>query len=106
MNMAVELQTALSLRLKERRNCDTSRMTSSSPTIGSLVLTIAVSAAKTGVNERDKACARMMDRQYRPLPRMRFAPPKSSGTILLMFSAATLLTRPVMLFFRESQLIR
>lgn len=63
MNMAVELQTFLSLRLNERRNCDTSRVTSSSPTMGSLVLTMAVSAAKTGVNDSESACARMMERQ-------------------------------------------
>ena len=91
----------MSFRLNERRNCETSRTSSSSPTCGSLVFRIETSAAKTGVNGRDAACAFMMLRAKRPLPRMRFSA-KSSGTTFFMFEMLTLLTIPVMLFLSAS----
>lgn len=92
----------LSLRLNERRNCEMRRVRTSSPTWGNLVLMMATSVAKTGVNGKLAAWAFMMLRAKRPLPRMRFSL-KSSGTTFLMFAMLTLLTMPVTDLRRASQ---
>lgn len=78
----------MSLRLNARRNWLASRVTSSSPTCGILVLMMATRAAKTGVYGSDAAWAFMIDRQKRPRPRMRFSA-KSSGTTCLMLDVLT-----------------
>jgi hypothetical protein len=47
--------------LKARLNWLINLTRTSSPTIGNFVLTIAVKAAKIGVNGNDEACAFMID---------------------------------------------
>lgn len=49
---------------------------------------MATRAAKTGVNGKDDAWARIIDRANNPFPRMRFSP-NSSGTTCLMFDTLT-----------------
>jgi hypothetical protein len=95
----------LSLRLNDRRNWLTNRVTRSSPTWGSFVFTTATRAAKTGVNGKLADCAFITLRQNNPRPRTRFSS-NSSGTMSLMFVTFTLLTIPVMLFRSASQLSR
>ena len=58
-----------------------------------------------GVKGKLAACAFMMDRQNRPLPRTRFSP-NSSGTMYLMLAVLTLLIRPLMLFLSASHAMR
>lgn len=65
-----------------------SRTSTSSPTCGSFVLTIATRAAKTGVNGRDEAWARIIDLANRPFPRIKFSP-NNSGTTCLIFETLT-----------------
>jgi hypothetical protein len=86
----------LSLRLKDRLNWLMSRVSSNSPTWGSLVLIMATRAANTGVNGSDAACAFIRDLARSPLPLIRFSA-NNSGTTFLIFVTLTRLTIPVKL---------
>lgn len=50
------------------------RLRRSSPTWGSLVLTMATREAKMGVKGREDAWARMTERTKSPRPRIKFSP--------------------------------
>lgn len=100
-----------------------------SPTMGNLVLMMAIRAEKTGVNGKEEAWAFMIARAKSPRPRMRFSL-NISGTTYLMFATLTyettskfksrqclffdslrettptLLIRPLILFLNASHVIR
>ena len=76
------------------------------PLLGALALSLDISPLLITVPAAIAAsCAFMMERHTRPRPRMRFSP-KTSGRICWMLFAATLFTRPLMLFFSASHAMR
>jgi hypothetical protein len=78
----------LSSRLNALLNWLISLTITNSPTMGSLVLIIAMRAEKTGVKGKEDAWAFMIARANRPRPRMRFSL-NISGTTYLMLATLT-----------------
>ena len=69
------------------------------------MFTTATSAAKIGEKCGDAICDFITDRAKRPRPRIMFSA-NSSGRMFFMLLLFTLLTRPLMDFFKASQVMR